>query len=169
MSVNKQKKRRSLAPLPWTAFVPLSDASCSDAPGATLRPVIAADCLQTSVVASQDSADQAASEARWQAFTDEFLKAKEAGAEEEDEIVEVDPVPEEERLAERKRIWEWVVARCLESMPEWDRQQWLREQREQERLEEWQERTHAQLARAKRDESWADWSGSGPASEYIEY
>jgi hypothetical protein len=77
--------RFAVAPLPWTVFVPLSDVSRSDAPGATLRPVIAADCLQTSVVASQDSADQAASEARWQAFTNEFLKAKEAGAEEEDE------------------------------------------------------------------------------------
>ncbi|KAJ7307894.1 hypothetical protein DFH08DRAFT_823977 [Mycena albidolilacea] len=72
-------------------------------------------------------------------------------------IVEVDPVTEKERLAhedERERVWEWVGARCVESMPEWDRQEWVREQRAQERLEN----PCADVAHAERNESWA-----GPA------
>jgi hypothetical protein len=86
--------------------------------------------------------------------------------------VEVDPVAETERLAqeaERERVWELVVAQCLESMPEQDRRQWVRERREQERLDEWRDHACADLARAKRDEPWADSSGSGSACQYLEY
>jgi hypothetical protein len=82
-------------------------------------------------------------------------------------IVEVDPVTEKERLAhedERERVWEWVVARCVESMPEWDRREWVREQRAQERLEN----PCANVAHAEGDKFWTDWSSSGPASQYLE-
>jgi hypothetical protein len=62
-----------------------------------------------------------------------------------------------------------VVAQCVESMPEWDRKQWVRERREEERLDEWRDCACANLARTKSDEPCTDFSGSGPSSQYLEY
>ncbi|KAJ7811146.1 hypothetical protein B0H14DRAFT_3479942 [Mycena olivaceomarginata] len=50
-----------------------------------------------------------------------------------EEFVDVKLDPEEE--AERDRAWNWALEICLENMPEWDRQAWVREKREEEEHE----------------------------------
>ncbi|KAF7373658.1 hypothetical protein MSAN_00133300 [Mycena sanguinolenta] len=57
--------------------------------------------------------------------------------EKDDEAIHVDSAAEkmEEWELERNRTWELAVKICLDNMPEWDRQEWLRERREEEDLE----------------------------------
>ncbi|KAF8171607.1 hypothetical protein K438DRAFT_1773158 [Mycena galopus ATCC 62051] len=46
-----------------------------------------------------------------------------------------EPTEKQEWEIERDRAWDWAVNVCLENMPEWDRKQWIREQRQEDALE----------------------------------